>query len=104
MTKKWTGRSASYLWDQADDTKNTLSSPNDTEAGFNGDASYYALERKSKSNEWYNSGYSWRMAHYLSPIAENHFLESTMDGVTVDNSPIYQNPYWGTTHDTPALQ
>ena len=104
MTTKIGGRAAVYLWDQADDTKNTFSSPNDTEGGFNGDARYLSLQRLSKSNDWYNSGYSWRMAHYLSPIAESHFLESTMDGVSVENSPIYQNPYWSTTHDSPALQ
>ena len=104
MTSKMSGRKAVYLWDQSDPNKNTLSSPNDTKGGFNGDASYFCLLRVSSLSDWYESGYSWRMAHYLSPIAENHFLESTLDGVSVDDSPIYQNPFWGTTHDTPAIQ
>lgn len=91
------------LYDQADPNKNNMSSPTDIEGGFNGDPKYFSLDRVSSKNDWYQSGYSWRMAHYLSPIAENHFLESVMEGV-FDESPIYQNPYWTTTHDTPALQ
>lgn len=91
------------LYDQSDPNKNNMSSPTDIEGGFNGDPKYFSLDRVSSKNDWYQSGYSWRMAHYLSPIAENHFLESVMEGV-FDESPIYQNPYWTTTHDTPALQ
>ncbi len=91
------------LYDQADPNKNNMSSPTDIEGGFNGDPRYFSLDRVSSKNDWYQSGYSWRMAHYLSPIAENHFLESVMEGF-FDESPIYQNPYWTTTHDTPALQ
>lgn len=43
------------------------------------------------------------MAHYLSPIAESHFIESSTNSDGAD-SPIYQNPYWSTEHDTPAQQ
>ena len=43
------------------------------------------------------------MAHYLSPIAEDHFRETAQQDDFSD-SPIYQNPYWSTTHDTGALQ
>lgn len=92
------------LYDQEDPNKNNVSSPTDVEGGFNGDPSYFSLDRHSSKDDWYQSGYSWRMAHYLDPIAESHFLESTADGTSVDQSPIYQNPYWTTTHDTPALQ
>lgn len=91
------------LYDQSDPNKNNMSSPTDIEGGFNGDPKYFSLDRVSSKNDWYQSGYSWRMAHYLSPIAENHFLESVIEGF-FDESPIYQNPYWTTTHDTPALQ
>ncbi|MFW5872511.1 MAG: RagB/SusD family nutrient uptake outer membrane protein [bacterium] len=38
-------------------------------------------------------GYRWSMAHYLSPIAMQHFLITTDDS-DVTNSPIYQNPGW----------
>lgn len=92
------------LYDQEDPNKNNVSSPDDIEGGFNGDPRYLSLDRISTKNDRYQSGYSWRMAHYLDPIAESHFLESTADGTSVDQSPIYQNPYWTTTHDTPALQ
>lgn len=102
MTKKISGKSAVYLWDQADPSKNTMSSPTDMEGSFNGDPRYYSLLRTSTASDWFESGYSWRMAHYLSPIAENHFLESSVDGVDASSSPIYQNPYWSTVHSTPA--
>ncbi|MDR1102211.1 MAG: RagB/SusD family nutrient uptake outer membrane protein [Tannerella sp.] len=38
-------------------------------------------------------GYRWTMAHYLSPIAIQNFLNTTEDNETA-NSPIYQNPGW----------
>lgn len=98
------GKLKKMLYDQSDPNKNNVSSPTDIEGGLNGDPKYFSLDRISSKNDWYDSGYSWRMAHYLDPIAESHFLESTADGTSVDQSPIYQNPYWTTTHDTPALQ
>ncbi len=91
-----------YKWDQTKESNNNLSSPNDTEGGLNGDASYFSLLRVSRDNIWYNSGFSWRMAHYLDPIAEGHFRESS-DGDLAD-SPIYQNPYWSREKSTPAMQ
>ena len=39
-------------------------------------------------------GYSWAMAHYLNPIAVEHFLITAPDKATVSQSTIYQNPYW----------
>lgn len=38
-------------------------------------------------------GYKWTMAHYLYPIAMQHFMISAGGG-DVSNSPIYQNPGW----------
>ncbi|MDR2968639.1 MAG: RagB/SusD family nutrient uptake outer membrane protein [Tannerellaceae bacterium] len=38
-------------------------------------------------------GYRWSMAHYLAPIAIQHFMITSTDGATSD-SPIYQNPGW----------
>lgn len=101
--KNITGYMTNYKFDQTDPNNNNLSSPSDTQGGFNGDANYFSLLRVSSKSDWYTSGYSWRMAHYLNPIAESHFLESSTAGDGAD-SPIYQNPYWGTTHDTPAQQ
>jgi hypothetical protein len=38
-------------------------------------------------------GYKWTMAHYLSPIAIQNFLNTTKDN-DMAKSPIYQNPGW----------
>jgi hypothetical protein len=38
-------------------------------------------------------GYKWTMAHYLSPIAIQNFLNTTEDN-DMAKSPIYQNPGW----------
>lgn len=97
------GKVSKYKWDQDDPNNNNFSSPSDTEGGLNGDANYLSLLRVSSASDWYKSGYSWRMAHYLDPIAEHHFLEASMDGNGTD-CPIYQNPYWEKIHDTGALQ
>lgn len=96
------GKKLKYIkYDQSDPTKNNVSSPSDIEGGLNGDPKYLSLDRIASTNDWYKSGYSWRMAHYLSPIAEDHFVQTSPSG-NLDDSPIYQNPYWGTTHSTPA--
>lgn len=52
---------------------------------------YLAPYHIMQNNRVYN-GYSWRMAHYLDPIAVQHFL-ITGDG-DVNASPLYQNPGW----------
>ena len=91
-------------YDQADPSNNNVSSPSDTEAGFNGDANYLSMFRVTPDNKFYKDGMSWHMAHYLSPIAVGHFLDSSADGTDISSSPIYQNPYWSTTSNTPAQQ
>lgn len=48
------------------------------------------------------NGYKWAMAHYLSPIAIQHFLITSKDGSDVTTSPIYQNPGWSTAANTGA--
>jgi starch-binding outer membrane protein, SusD/RagB family len=47
-------------------------------------------------------GYSWKMAHYLNPIAVQHFLITTSDKNDLAKSPIYQNPYWPIEANLPA--
>lgn len=88
-------------YDQKKSSSNNVSSPGDVEGGLNGNAEYWSLLRVSNESDWYESGYSWRMGHYLSPIAESHFLETERNG---NPSTIYQNPYWSTEHDTPASE
>ena len=54
---------------------------------------YLRLYQKTNTSLVFN-GYKWKMAHYLSPIAVQHFLITSKDGVDVTTSPIYQNPGW----------
>ena len=56
-------------------------------------SSYLAPYHISDNNRAY-SGYRWKMAHYLDPIAIQHFL-ITGEG-SVEDSPLYQNPGWPT--------
>lgn len=41
------------------------------------------------------NGYSWAMAHYLSPIAIQHFMITSANN-EIEQSPVYQNPGWPT--------
>lgn len=55
-----------------------------------------------KNNPAYK-GYGWHMAHYLNPIAMQHFMiTSTDDDLSYSDSPIYQNPYWSTQANSTA--
>lgn len=51
-----------------------------------------------QSNRAY-TGYGWYMAHYLEPIAMQHFMATSSEGT---ESPIYQNPYWSELANTSA--
>ncbi|TRZ44326.1 RagB/SusD family nutrient uptake outer membrane protein [Robertkochia solimangrovi] len=56
----------------------------------------YLRPYEKTGNELVYDGYRWMMAHYLSPIAIQHFLITTENN-DVEGSPIYQNPGWPTT-------
>lgn len=49
------------------------------------------------------NGYNWHMAHYLSPIAIQHF-QITSSNPDYSDSPIYQNPYWTTVAGESAVK
>lgn len=70
------------------------------------DQSAYLLpyEASPNSDVYKQGGYLWKMAHYLSPIAAEHFLISSEDGSSPETSPIYQNPYWSTRANEPAFK
>lgn len=74
-------------------TKSNLSSPESSE--------YLRPFQRYKGQHCYD-GFTWHMAHYLEPIAVKHFLITSSDKKTAENSPIYQNPYWPVTADMPA--
>lgn len=89
--KVWGPMKADYkagdlLADQADEKKNTVSSPN---------LSIYQRPYQivQSNNNFYNGLY-FDDAHYLDPIAVQHFLITAPDGKNVSQSPIYQNPGW----------
>lgn len=96
-------KSGQLKYDQAKESNNNVSSPSDIEGGLNGDPKYLSMYRVTRESQYYNSGMTWHMAHYLSPIAVDHFLESSEDGVNIESSPIYQNPYWQVVSSSPAL-
>lgn len=61
----------------------------------------YLRPYEKNGNELVVDGYKWTMAQYLSPIAAQHFLITSSDGTDVSTSPIYQNPGWSTSANTP---
>ena len=64
-----------------------VSSPNDTETSklYRGNAEYLSLFRINNLTDWYDDGMTWKMAHYLVPIAQFHFLESSPTGSDGEN-------------------
>lgn len=62
---------------------------------------YIRPYQRNQKQTAYN-GYTWNMAHYLSPIMVKQFLLTAPDGVTIASSPLYQNPHWPLTADQPA--
>jgi hypothetical protein len=55
--------------------------------------SVYLRPYQKTGKELVYNGYKWAMAHYLEPIALQHFLITSI-GKDVSQSPIYQNPGW----------
>lgn len=58
---------------------------------------------KVKTNNAVYDGFTWAKANYLSPIAINEIKLASPDN-SVDNSVIYQNPYWPTEIDGTAIE
>lgn len=79
------------VYNNATIAKNTASDPA---------LSQYLRVHQIASNSLYYNGYFWTEAHYLDPIAAEHFLISSADGKDASTSPIYQNPGWTTTAGT----
>lgn len=72
-------------YDQADEKNNNVSSPSLSD--------YLRPNQVTSTNQYYNGLYFYE-AHYLDPIAVQHFMITSPDGSTVSQSPIYQNPEW----------
>ena len=75
------------IYDQSDESKNNVSSPTLSD--------YLRPNQKSATNQYYN-GFNFYEAHYLSPIAVQHFMITSSNGQDIESSPIYQNPGWPT--------
>ncbi|MDE6217212.1 RagB/SusD family nutrient uptake outer membrane protein [Bacteroides sp.] len=59
-------------------------------------------EKNMTSGNLFRNGYTWKMAHYLQPMPIRQFLLTAADHASVEQSSLYQNPYWPTTADMPA--
>lgn len=59
-------------------------------------------EKNMTSTNLYKDGYTWHMAHYLEPLPIDEFMLTAPDHVSIDQSPLYQNPYWPLKANQPA--
>lgn len=56
--------------------------------------SLYLRPHEIRSNSNGYNGTKWNMAHYLSPIAIQHFTITATNSSDLSTSPVYQNPNW----------
>ena len=61
-------------------------------------------EKNMTSGNLHRNGFTWSMAQYLEPLPVREFLLTSSDYETLDLSPLYQNPYWPTIADQPAVR
>ena len=66
------------------------------------DSKYYRFMNRTDVNNIFKDGMRWMLAYYLEPIPQKVFTVASPDGQGT-NCPIYQNPYWEKTGNTPAL-
>jgi hypothetical protein len=67
------------------------------------DSKYLRPYRVIQENNQVWDGYKWMKAYYLSPISVQDMQLTSSDG-TVENSVLYQNPFWPTTASAGALE
>ena len=65
--------------------------------------SSYLRPYEKFDNNLAKDGYRWAMAHYLNPYRIQD-MDITSGGGSIENSPIYQNPYWPTKPNMPPLK
>lgn len=61
-------------------------------------------EKNMTAGNLFRNGYTWAMAQYLEPVPITEILLSASDHASIDQSPLYQNPYWPAVANMPALQ
>lgn len=100
------------FWDEAyktyelpDGTDEINDDPNSPTANMSSRlvSKYVRPFAKVKANNAVYDGFTWAKANYLSPIAINEIKLASPDN-SVDNSVIYQNPYWPTEIDGTAIE
>lgn len=64
----------------------------------------YLKIHKVNSTSFAFNGYVWHMAHYLYPIEIQHMRIASPDNNSVEESVIYQNPYWPSEANMSAIQ
>jgi hypothetical protein len=96
------------LWDQAYENYGTSMLISD--GSSKGNVSSKSLgnhlrpyQKVIANNEVYN-GYNWSKANYLFPISYREMQLASPDQVNVENSNLYQNPYWPTEAGGSALE
>jgi len=65
---------------------------------------YYRPHEIIMINNDFADGLTWRMAHYLDPLPLKQFMLTAPDYTSVDQSTLYQNPYWPTQSGLPAIK
>lgn len=90
------------IWGPMKNWYTNLSYGNGTANVSSPDRSVYLRPYEITGRELVFNGYSWALAHYLQPIAIQHFQITSENG-DLSSSPIYQNPGWSTEPNTGAL-
>lgn len=67
------------------------------------ESEYVRPHRGNNSTQVVN-GLTWHMAHYLQPMPIKQMMLTAPDGKSVDQSPLYQNPYWPSEPNLPATK
>jgi hypothetical protein len=83
-------------------SKQLIADGSDKSTASKKELSEYMRPLQKNSKQLGYNGLNWHLAHYLYPIMLKQFLLTASDGKTISESPIYQNPYWPTTADSPA--
>lgn len=109
LTKKFIPEGYNF-WEQAyltyelPDKVTLKDDPNDATSNISSRTFKYIRPfAKVKINNQVYDGYTWAKANYLSPIPVNEMRLASPDN-SVDNSVIYQNPYWPTSVGGTALE
>ena len=96
--------SMQYWYDNEDGTSQLVYGMDNPKANVSDPAiSPYLRPYEKNNNNLAKDGYRWAMAHYLEPYRIQD-MDITSGGGSIENSPIYQNPYWPTEPNMPPLK